>query len=381
MNSRMKNIGLIIAVVLIAGVIGYLELKKPARLNQNALDVTVSTSTNQSAGKERDPSVLAEKATKYSRAKELTDTQGFINAEAFKLSDLVGKKVILLDFWTYSCINCQRTIPYLKQWHDKYKDKGLVIVGVHTPEFDFEKKYDNVARAVKDAGITYPVVLDSNYGTWNAYQNQYWPREYLIDIDGYVVHDHIGEGGYDETEKLIQNALQERAQVLGEHISDDMPISVPHQDDIAAASPETYFGSGRNQYLGNGRQGTSGEQNFSEPVNISSNTLYLGGLWNIHGEFAESTGQTSILYRYLAKRLYFVAGSANKPIEVEVLIDNKPIDVSLKGSDIFYKDGKSFVKIQENRLYRIIEGTQKTEHTIKFIILESGLQVFTFTFG
>lgn len=140
-------------------------------------------------------------------AKEFVSPTGFINTDSFTLSSLIGKKVILLDFWTYSCINCQRTIPYLNAWYAKYKDKGLVIVGVHTPEFNFEKDINNVRAAVQKFGIQYPVVLDSNMGTWNAYQSQYWPNEYLIDLQGNIIDNHAGEGDYDVTERAIQKAL------------------------------------------------------------------------------------------------------------------------------------------------------------------------------
>jgi thiol-disulfide isomerase/thioredoxin len=157
----------------------------------------------------------------------------------------------LLDFWTYSCINCQRTIPYLNAWYAKYKDAGLEIIGVHTPEFDFEKKYENVAAAVRKFGIQYPVVMDSNNRTWNAYGNMYWPEHYLIDINGLVVDRHIGEGGYAETEAKIQQLLTERKDALNDSVA--IPTgTVDITSTIQANSPETYFGATRNEYLTNG---------------------------------------------------------------------------------------------------------------------------------
>ena len=143
-----------------------------------------------------------EKSKRYSVAKEITTPDGFINTDGkpVTIGEFVGKKVVLLDIWTYSCINCQRTTPYLNAWYEKYKDDGLVIIGLHTPEFEFEKVYQNVLDATNRLGIKYPVVLDNDYSTWNAYQNRFWPRKYLIDIDGFVVYDHIGEGAYEETE-------------------------------------------------------------------------------------------------------------------------------------------------------------------------------------
>ncbi len=384
MNSLFttKNAVLVFALILIAGAIFFLESGKNPRMPGASQDIAVSATGERAA-------VIAAKAGKYDKAKELAGVTGYINAnDGFKLADVIGKKVILVDFWTYSCINCQRTLPYLKEWYSKYKDKGFVIVGVHTPEFDFEKVLANVQKAVSAAGIEYPVVLDSNRATWDAYGNRYWPHEYLIDIDGYVVEDHIGEGGYDETEKAIQNALAERAQVLGEKTDVNMPITVPHEDDIQAGSPETYFGSARNEYLGNGVSGLSGEQYFKEPQTVDKNKLYLIGKWNMKPEYAETSasvgdstaGSDRIDYRYAAKSAYFVAGS-NTPTDVEVLLDSAPVPQSLKGADVFYKNGRSYVRVGANTLYRIIEGAHIEEHFLEFIISSPGLQAFTFTFG
>ncbi|MDW0143860.1 MAG: thioredoxin family protein, partial [Nitrososphaeraceae archaeon] len=148
--------------------------------------------------------------SQFKKAPEFTGITSYINTNATKLSDLKGK-VVLVDFWTYSCINCIRTLPYLVDWNHKYSDKGLVIVGVHSPEFEFEKNIDNVKQAVTRFGIEYPVLLDNDHGTWNAFQNSYWPRKYLVDSEGYIRYDHIGEGGYVETENAIKNLLSERS--------------------------------------------------------------------------------------------------------------------------------------------------------------------------
>lgn len=378
-----------LAVMAIVGAIWYLEAEKPVQLSSSAPDIvlptiiptgTISSSTPPNTAPLDRSVMLKKKSAQYPRAKELADIQGYINTPEFKLGDVVGKKVILVDFWTYSCINCQRTTPYLNSWYEKYKDKGFVIVGVHTPEFDFEKNYQNVQNAVTSADIKYPVVLDNSYGTWNAYSNRFWPHEFLIDIDGYVVEDRIGEGGYDQTEAKIQELLKERAQVLGVEVSVNEKITASKADDIETQSPETYFGSHRNAYLGNGTVGLSGEQSFLLPGTIELNKLYLGGTWNIMGEYAEAGAGSTATYRYQAKRLYFVAGSA-KPIDVEVLRDGKPIDPSVKGRDIFYKDGKSYVHIMSTTLYKIIEDSAFGEHVLQFVISATGLQAFTFTFG
>ena len=146
--------------------------------------------------------------SEFKKAPDFSKITGYINTDPVKLGDLNGK-VVLVHFWTYTCINCMHTIPYLNKWYENYADKGLVIIGIHTPEFEFEKNTDNVKQAVKDYQIEYPVLQDNNYATWKAYQNKYWPRDYLIDTQGFIRYDHIGEGGYDETEKAIQSLLAE----------------------------------------------------------------------------------------------------------------------------------------------------------------------------
>lgn len=153
---------------------------------------------------------LAEKEDEYPRAEEITAPTGFINTDGVSIGAARGEKVILLDFWTYSCINCQNTQPYLNAWHERYADEGLQIIGVHKPEFGFEKNPANVAAAVREAGIQYPVVLDNNDATWDAYEQSYWPTMYLIDSDGFVRYKHIGEGAYKETEAEIQELLAEK---------------------------------------------------------------------------------------------------------------------------------------------------------------------------
>ena len=165
-------------------------------------NVAEPSTTSSSAAQEKKEAMPSKflsaevKSERYELAKEITTPDGFINTDGkpITINGLIGKKVILVDFWTYSCINCQRTTPYLNAWYEKYKDKGFVIIGVHTPEFEFEKDYNNVKMATGKFGIKFPVVLDNDFSTWTAYKNQYWPRKYLIDIDGYIIYDHIGEG-------------------------------------------------------------------------------------------------------------------------------------------------------------------------------------------
>lgn len=312
--------------------------------------------------------------------KEITRPAGFVNTGdiPIKIGDYVGKKVILLDVMTYSCINCQRTFPYVTSWYERYKDSGLIVIGIHTPEFAFEKDKKNVEKAMKEFGINFPVVLDNDYGTWNAYGNRYWPRKYLIDIYGNIVYDHIGEGAYIETEMKIKELLKERAEVLkmSEAPTDKDLVSKTIIPQVTTAqSPETYFGSLRNEYLKNGMVGRNGEQTLSVPTQVLLNGLYLGGKWNFSDEYARSVKDSNIVYRYNAKEVYIVA-SAESPTDIEVWQDGKLVS-SEAGSDV--KNGS--VRVQESKLYRLIKNNEPGEHTLELRVKDGGVLFFAFTFG
>ncbi len=320
-------------------------------------------------------------------ASELAGIAGYINtsstssgqAAPITIGSFAGNNVVLVDFWTYSCINCQRTLPYLNAWYDKYHDKGLVIIGVHTPEFQFESEIANVQKAVEKYGIKYPVVLDNDYATWTAYGNHYWPHKYLIDVDGHIAYDHIGEGGYAETETVIQELLAERRDRFG--IQERLP-----QGTVAPAnaitpspgvgSPEIYFGAARNQYLGNGTATAQGSQDLVLPEKYALNALYLGGSWDIQDEYAlNASTDARVVFRYRAKDVYWVA-SAARPVRVRVLRDGKPVG-TFSGADVH--DGS--VTVQQDRLYHIITDTDAREHTLELIIESPGVRAYTFTFG
>lgn len=312
---------------------------------------------------------------------EIVDPSGFVNSEEFTIGELIGKKVVLVDFMTYSCINCQRTFPYVNAWYEKYKDQGLAVIGIHTPEFAFEKDIDNVRDAMKKFGISHPVVLDNEYATWNAYGNKYWPRKYLIDIHGNIVYDHIGEGAYEETEKKIQELLMERATALGEDrrvISDFATDSIP-QSVSEASSPETYFGAWRNLNFASGVPGVEGVQTFSVPEKPSLDKLYLSGTWNITKEYAEGIRDSSVYFRFSAKDVFVVAGSREGQ-DIEVLIDGEPIPSASRGTDVVERGGRTWVHIMENRLYTIIKDQSIDERVIQLHVPEK-VQIFTFTFG
>lgn len=378
MTKLQKNLILGIVVVLIAGAIAYLEMSKNTPgVRQQAQDVET-----------RESDSAIDKSELYEPAKEITTPDGFINTDSISIEELVGKQVVLLDIWTYSCINCQRTLPYLNAWHDKYADKGLTIIGLHTPEFDFEKDYDNVAAAVEKFDIEYPVVLDNDYSTWRAYNNRYWPRKYLIDIDGYVVYNHIGEGAYEETERKIQQLLIEREEALGEDlvISESIaePEGVEEVDRRQRRSPEIYFGAQRNEHLGNGRRFFRGVQAYTLPENPMVGALYFGGTWDVTDEFVENTESqdAAIMFRYRAQKVFFVAGTDGDAVQVEALIDDEPVPESMRGEDLYEQDGKTYFDVSEETLYRVIaDSSGYAEHTLELRPQQTGLQAFTFTFG
>jgi hypothetical protein len=249
---------------------------------------------------------------------------------------------------------------------------------VHTPEFAFERLLSNVQGAVNGFGIKYPVVLDNQYGTWGAFANQYWPRKYLIDIDGYVVYDHVGEGAYEETEKAIQAALRERNERLG--MTSELPETnlvevAPDQKQVG--SPEIYFGSLRNDRFGNGVSGVVGSQELTLPSKVNLNELYLGGAWNIQPEFAEGNMGTNIRFLYKAKSVYFV-GSASNPVKIKVTRNGGQPLAGDRGKDV---DENGFVTVQEDRLYKLIESDSYGAHLLEIQVEGNGLKAYTFTFG
>ncbi len=408
-----RTLILIIAILLVVGSIIYLEAgKNRISISNNPsgsdipVEVTVQNTAQETASSSAprpSPSPISSnpppppkpvsisdrvqtKQSKFPRVKEISSPDGFINTnEGFKLADVVGKKVILVDFWTYSCINCQRTTPYLNAWYEKYKNQGFEIVGIHTPEFEFEKNYQNVLNAVHDEHIQYPVVLDNDYSTWTAYENRFWPRRYLIDIDGFIVFDQIGEGGYDVMERQIQLALAERSLVLGsaQIIAGGMvnPNTGKDAPSEGSISRETYFGASRNEFLVNGSRGVTGEQTFTDSSDVQSGGLYLAGTWNVTSEYAENkTANAKIKFRYRAKNVYFVA-SAAQAMNVKILRDGKPLSAAEAGEDVKLVNGEALMSVKEDQLYKLIHESAVTEHTLEIIIPNPGLRAFTFTFG
>ncbi len=400
MNTQ-KKILLIVILVIVVGAIVWLEVIKPnngptqtvqqeiANETSTAGIATTSSTASSTITNATSPAqFLATRASTIQQeiaagdqaAPEITDPTGWINTQPFTLASLVGNKVVLVDFWTYSCINCIRTIPYVNAWYAKYKNAGLEIVGIHTPEFQFEHDITNVQNAVKQLGIQYPVVLDSNMGTWDAYQNLYWPAEYLINIDGFIVHNSIGEGNYNETETAIQQALIQRDEALGIPTSTVPtgfvnPTSTITINYNGVQSPETYFGAERNQYLANGPEMTNGTYTLTAPAGTTAtaipqaNSLYLSGNWDFEDQYATNlSAPAKIFYEYDSKNVYMVAASDNpsKPVTVQVWVDGTQTGT---------------VTIQANQLYNIVQGSSYGVHDLELVVENPGLDAYTFTFG
>ena len=284
----------------------------------------------------------------YLTAPEFISGGAWINSDPLTLQSLRGK-VVLIDFWTYTCINCIRTLPYTKAWWEKYKDKGFVLIGVHTPEFEFEKNTDNVRNAVRDFGITYPVVQDNNYATWQAYDNHYWPAHYLVDKNGKIRDTHFGEGDYDKTEQMIQTLLSETG------VSIDQKISNPEYT-VESRTPETYLGSARGDY----------------------SRIKTSGMFHQSQEHTSPEKGASLTYSFDAMKVFLVMRPKipGKVGTVRVTLDGTDVG-TFSGTDV--KNG--IVTIDEDRLYTLITLPRGGKHTLKLEFLDSNVELFAFTFG
>lgn len=327
--------------------------------------------------------VPEKKQSTFKKYNEIVNPKGFVNTgdKSITIGELIGKKVILIDFVTYSCINCQRTFPYLASWNEKYADKGLQIIAIHTPEFAFEHKKENVEKAFKEFGLKFPAVLDNDYSTWNAWGNSYWPRKYIIDIDGYVVYDHIGEGKYDETEKKIVDLLNERNKKLGQPLLPGGSITKINTvtETGRGISPETYLGSQRaDKQYGKALMCESGTCTYEEPINIPDSRFSLSGKWKQVFEnigLVSSTG--SLFYQFTAGKVHLVA-DANTPVTAQVFIDGEPISNAIAGGDV--KGGE--VTFSDSRLYNLVDTKGSTQtHMLELRFSNSGFRGYAFTFG
>jgi cytochrome c biogenesis protein CcdA/thiol-disulfide isomerase/thioredoxin len=306
----------------------------------------------------------------------------WLNSPPLTAESLRGK-VVLVDFWTYSCINCLRTLPYVKAWAEKYRDQGLVVIGVHAPEFAFERDIGNVTKEAKKLGIDYPIAIDNNYSIWRAFNNQYWPAHYFIDASGHIRYQHFGEGDYAQSERVIQELLRQAgaknisttvSQVAGQGVEQ----AAGNQADI---SPETYLGYARADSFASGAASQDMVARYSVPATLQLNSWGLAGNWTVGGENVTLNAPNGrIVYRFHARDLHLVLGpvSGGKPVAFKVTLDGKAPG-EMHGADIA-PDGHGVVTDQ--RLYQLIRQTDGVgEHTFSIEFEQAGVAAYAFTFG
>jgi thiol-disulfide isomerase/thioredoxin len=306
-----------------------------------------------------------------------------LNSQPLTPSALRGK-VVLIDFWTYTCINWLRTAPYVRAWAEKYRDQGLVVIGVHAPEFAFEKNIDNVRRAVRDMRIGYPVAVDNEHAIWRAFNNNYWPALYFMDAQGRVRHHHFGEGSYEESEKVIQDLLAEAGAsgISRESVAVDASGLEAAADWSSLKSAENYLGYERTQnFASSGGPIRNKPGTYELPGSLRPDEWALAGDWTMRGDAAvlnKSGGR--LAYRFHARDLHLVMGPsvAGTPVRFRVLIDGKPPGED-HGTDI---DAQGYGAVSEQRLYQLIRQKKTiTDRQFEIEFLGPGVETFAFTFG
>lgn len=340
--------------------------------------------------------IMAVACTSF-RAPEIKGIDAWINSQPLTIEELRGK-VVLVDFWTYSCVNCIRTFPALKQWHSKYADDGLVIIGIHSPEFEFEKDYGNVLKATQENGITWPVAQDNDFETWNNYSNRFWPAKYLIDKEGVVQYTHFGEGAYKETEKQIRDLLVDAGASLS-----DTPL-VPIDDQKVDRS---FFNAGRVSVtrelyagfvlaeLGEYVRQKDFFKNTGSVVEMKSGgdfkpgVIYFDGQWVAWPEHTRH-GRDTTVYQdtlslvYSARSLNVVLGSDSGELyTVRIKLNGEFLTEENKGGDVTISaDGESFLNVDEPRMYKVIEDQSYTQDNLLTLSSNSDdFSIFAFTFG
>ena len=313
----------------------------------------------------------------------LAGATAWINSPPLTLESLRGK-VVLVDFWTYSCINCLRTLPYIKAWNEKYKDSGLVIIGVHTPEFPFEKDEANVRKAVKDLGVLYPVPMDNDYKIWRSFNNEYWPADYFIDATGHIRFHHFGEGSYDESEKWIRTLLEEANHTplpqTATKIAASGTEAAADADDVQ--SPETYVGYARAEnFASPGGLNQDDPQLYQTPTGLKLNQWALAGNWKDEDQVATSlAAPDSISFRFHARDLHLVLGPGTdgKPVRFRVTLDGQAPGAD-HGVDT---DAEGYGVVTGDRLYQLIRQQGSIhDRTFRIEFLVPGVRAYSFTFG
>lgn len=302
------------------------------------------------------------------KAPEFIPAGAWFNSKPLTVESLKGK-VVIIDFWTYSCINCQRTLPYLKAWNEKYKDKGLVIIGVHSPEFEFEKNEKNVSRAIKDFNLTYPIVQDNNFTTWRAYKNRYWPAKYFIDKDGFVRFSHFGEGAYDESEKVIQELLKETG--TKENFKE---VNNPVYN-ISVNTPETYLGYDRISNFASYEEIKKDLVGaYTSPQALGNNVVAYEGSWLVTREYAAPQKGAKLFLNFESKEVFLVMRTKKDPSKVKVYLDDK---LQSFGEDNI----NGIVTVDSDRLYKLINLPNPGRHILRLEFEDNNAELFAFTFG
>lgn len=297
----------------------------------------------------------------YGLAPEFVGISKWLNSNPLTIAQLKGR-VVLIDFWTYTCINCIRTLPYVTSWYEKYKDKGFVVIGIHTPEFEFEKKTENVQNAIIQYRIHYPVAQDNDYKTWRAYDNHYWPAKYLIDHQGNIRYIHFGEGEYDKTEAAIQKLLSEAGQNLTTPLT-----NLQDQTPKSQITPETYLGLSRMARFSSKEIPQQGVKNYTLPANLSTNSWAFGGSWDIEQEFASSGANSTLELNFLANKVFLVITPATSSDIIKVSLDGKPT---------------AQITATEPKLYTLVDLKEnKGTHLLHLDFPTPGSKIYAFTFG
>ena len=375
---------------------------------ESAVPTPAATPTAEAppATPEPTPTAAAEEE-EFDPAPELGGISSWINSEPLTIAGQ-RDKVVLIDFWTYTCVNCIRTLPYLKEWHDKYADRGLVIIGVHTPEFAFERNRDNVLAAVAEYGIEYPVAQDNDDVTWDAFDNNYWPAKYLVDGEGRIRYRHFGEGAYAETEQQIRDLLAE----LGTDVAGIAPDTSPDPTfDKRAVSCDRRGGMTRELYAGVDRNrsalftpggayilqpGIHGPvdavvdfEDPGKPIGLHMNQyLFVQGRWKVGFESLVHARRTENHEDYLVNAFYarsanvVMSSQSGESYRVRVTIDDRALEATEAGADVEWDDeGNSFVTVRESRMYRVVQLPEFSEHEFKISSNSDDFTVFAYTFG
>jgi thiol-disulfide isomerase/thioredoxin len=312
----------------------------------------------------------------------------WINTEPLTMAALRGR-IVVIDFWEYTCINCIRTLPYVTEWHRRYADYGVVVVGVHTPEFAFGRDRANVARAVEEFGIEYPVVLDSDYEIWRLYANSYWPRKYVVDRAGKIIYDHVGEGGYAETEALLQRLVRE------EHPEAELPplmAPVRAEDGPGARcyprTPELYCGYARGRYGNASALGRDQVQRYADDAAHQEGQLYLHGEWRLGEEeatFQGDGGDPEAAYMLLPFKANDVnavmAAPPGETVRLDVRRDGRPLSEVQAGADVAFDASGSYVDVSVGKMYRLLAAEAYGAGELSLHPRQRGLALFAFTFG